>query len=297
MNGIEPPALKQPTMTQQPAQQQQITLIIPIYNAYACLPALLASVQNLQPAPEQVLLVEDASSDQRVRPWLQAYLQQHQLHWTLLLHSENQGFVASVNHAMQRASGHCLLLNQDTICEHRLVAKLKRALQAVPDVATITPFSNNAEIVSLPKLCHNNTVPDDVELMAQACVEAGPPQYPELPTAVGFCMLITRAAIRRLGYFDVQRFGHGYGEENDYSCRAAAVGMRNILCDDAYVAHIGNQSFVDLDLQPNEQALQRVLQSWPNYLQQVQQFIASDPLQPRRDVIISNYQQMLADRH
>jgi len=111
---------------------------------------------------------------------------------------------------------------------------------------------------------------------------------------VGFCMLISRAALTTLGYFDAQRFGHGYGEENDYSCRARAAGMRNILCDDAYVAHIGNQSFADLDMQPNAQALQRVLELWPDYLQRVQQFISEDPLRMRRDVIIGHYQALTA---
>jgi len=273
----------------------KITLIIPIYNAFDCLPALLDSVLQLDPPPAQVLLVEDASSDARVRPWLQHFLQQHDLSWTLLLHSNNQGFVAAVNNAMRRTTDHCLLLNQDTICERRLLAKLMRALDSVPNVATITPFSNNGEIVSLPQFCHNNPLPADIELQARACVEAGPPEYPELPTAVGFCMLITQAAIQQLGYFDLQRFGHGYGEENDYSCRASAAGMRNILCDDAYVAHIGNQSFIDLGMQPNAKALQQVLEIYPEYLQRVQQFIAADPLRSRRDVIISKYQQMLAN--
>jgi len=281
-------------MAQQQQNAHQITLIIPVYNAYHCLPALLDSVQSLDPAPEQVLLVEDASTDKRVRPFLQNHIERKQLDWTLLLHASNQGFVVSVNAAMRRAAGHCLLLNQDTICERGLLAKLKRALAQVPEAATITTFSNNAEIVSLPKMCENNPLPDDIELMARACAETGPPEYPELPTAVGFCMLISRAAISRLGYFDAQSFGHGYGEENDYSCRASAAGMRNILCDDAYVAHLGNQSFADLGMQPNELALQRVLQRWPDYLQRVQQFIASDPLRTRRDVIIRRYRQLIA---
>lgn len=282
----------------QTAAAPPIALIIPVYNAYDCLPALLASVRKLDPPPTQVLLVEDASSDARVRPALQQYIQAQQLDWTLLLHNQNMGFVVSVNAAMQRVSAHssdhCLLLNQDTVCERALLAKLGRALQLVPDVATITPFSNNGEIVSLPHFCQNNPAPTDIELMASACAAAGPPQYPELPTAVGFCMLISRAALSRLGYFDAQRFGHGYGEENDYSCRARAAGMRNILCDDAYVAHIGNQSFADLAMQPNAQALQRVLELWPDYLQRVQQFISADPLRARRDVIIGHYQALTA---
>jgi GT2 family glycosyltransferase len=291
-------ALSEQQLRTPPASQNEpgITLIIPIYNAYACLPQLMSSVRALCPAPDQVILVEDASTDARVRPWLTDYIRQQQCDWTILLQPHNRGFVHSVNQAMRSTHDHCLLLNQDTICEHRLLAKLRTALQRVTNVATITPFSNNAEIVSIPHMCRNNPLPEAIELMATACDLAGEPDYPELPTAVGFCMLITRAAIQAIGYFDAQRYGHGYGEENDFSSAARALGMRNLLCDNAFVAHIGNQSFADLNMQPNREALDKVLARYPDYLQRVQQFIADDPLRDRRDAIINHYQKMLAGK-
>ena len=95
-------------------------------------------------------------------------------------------------------------------------------------------------------------------------------------------MAISRPALNQLGLFDVATFGLGYGEENDFSMRARAAGMRNVLCDDVYVVHLGGRSFRPLGLKPDEGAMRSLLALHPSYLEQVQEFIKSDPLAYRR---------------
>jgi hypothetical protein len=153
-------------------------------------------------------------------------------------------------------------------------------------MATATPWTNNGEIASLPVFCRDNPVPPDCDAVAAVIAAAGPPVYPELPTAVGFCMAIARRAIDRVGLFDEQLFGRGYGEENDFAMRVRAAGMRNVLCDDVYVAHRGGRSFAPLGLKPGEDSMRRLLSRHPDYLAQVQDFIARDPLAERRQAIV-----------
>ena len=116
--------------------------------------------------------------------------------------------------------------------------------------------------------------------------DLGPPVYPELPTAVGFCMAIARRAIDRVGLFDEARFERGYGEENDFSLRARAAGLRNVLCDDVYVVHLGGRSFGPLGLRPDQTSMQRLLDRHPDYLELVHDFIEADPLAARREGIL-----------
>jgi len=161
------------------------------------------------------------------------------------------------------------------------------AVAAVPDLGTATPWSNHAEICSIPQTLTNNPIPTDLALLASSLHGLHQPTYPELPTAVGFCMLITSQAKAQVGYFDEATFGLGYGEENDYSMRVAAAGLRNVLVDHCYVAHVCNQSFGERDLRPNEQTMQRLLQKHPEYLQLVQNFIEKDPLRQLRESIVA----------
>ena len=40
-----------------------------------------------------------------------------------------------------------------------------------------------------------------------------------VPTTVGFCLYVRRAALDQIGGFDAEAFGRGYGEENDFCMR------------------------------------------------------------------------------
>ena len=97
---------------------------------------------------------------------------------------------------------------------------------------------------------------------------------------------LSRHALDMLGLFDEETFGLGYGEENDFSIRAQQAGLRNVLCDDVYVVHLGSRSFGPLGLKPDESSMRRLLSLHPGYLHQVEEFISSDPLAERREELI-----------
>ena len=85
---------------------------------------------------------------------------------------------------------------------------------------------------------------------------------------------------------DVNQFGRGYGEENDFCQRAEKASFHNVLCDDAYVVHHGGASFQPLGLSPGEESMQRLLAKHPDYQDKVMEFIHTDPLAPRRQEIL-----------
>ncbi len=269
------------------------TIIIPIYNAHQVLDGLFSSLSDTV-ADKPVIAINDASTDERVRQFLNGITAYQFSALTVLENEQNLGFVKTVNRGINACDGDVIVLNQDTVVTPGWYQKLTEAGER-GRTATVTPLTNNGEIASVPALCKNNALPAKLELMAKACELAGAPVLPEVPTAVGFCMLIKRACIDEIGVFDAGHYGHGYGEENDYSCRARQAGFSNILCDNAYVAHIGNQSFQDFGLQPNQEALDKVLARYPDYMDKVKQFIADDPLKAKRKRIGEIYQQLLND--
>jgi GT2 family glycosyltransferase len=208
------------------------------------------------------------------------------VNWKFHVNQKNRGFVATANLGMRLTQNDVVLLNSDTEPAPGWLQGLQRCLSSDPLIATATPWTNNGEIASIPGFCQVNPVPPDASAVAGVIARSGVAIYPELPTAVGFCMAISRSAIDRIGVFDEVLFGRGYGEENDFSRRAAQEGMRNVLCDDAYVVHLGGRSFGPIGLKPDESSMQRLLSRHPDYLRQVQAFIESDPLAARRAAII-----------
>ncbi len=264
-------------------------IIVPIFNAYEALDICLGSLLKTLPAQVKVLLADDASTDPRIPDLLIQFKQRAQFSVDIARRDSNLGFPANCNSAFKEAGdSDVLLLNSDTVFTHGCLEKIIQCANRDAKIATITPWSNNAEICSYPKFCENNLLPDNLELMAQAAALIATDHMPELPTAMGFCMWIRRAALRQCGNFDAETFGRGYGEENDFCRRVAAMGWRNVMCVNAYVAHSGAASFGPMGLGPGGDNLQSLLVRWPDYHEQVARFILDDPLRELREQFSAN---------
>jgi GT2 family glycosyltransferase/glycosyltransferase involved in cell wall biosynthesis len=275
-----------------------VDIVVPVYNAAADLRRCVESVLARTSGDYRLLLIDDASSDPAIRNYFNE-LQARQLPQLVLLANErNIGFAPTANRGMHAArnGADVVLLNSDAIVTSEWLDALARCVHSDPAIGTATPFSNNAEICSLPHFCENNVWPAgrDPEPMAQALRLAAVPTYPDVPTGVGFCMYVRRETLDAIGAFDPV-FGLGYGEENDFCMRAAVAGYRSVLCEDAFVLHAGGRSFGDQrhDLTQRNGAL--LLDRHPHYGAQVRDFIAADPLRPLRELALSHYRVLTAD--
>lgn len=269
------------------------TVIVPIHNALEALDACLGSLERTLPAGAKLILADDASTDPRISPMARGWCYRSALDARYVQREVNMGFPANCNAAFDEAGeADVVLLNSDTIATPGWLQQLARCAGADPRIATITPWSNNAEICSFPRFCEPNPVPEHPDTLAEAAALTTDPAYPDLPTAVGFCMFIRRAALRQLGGFDAATFGRGYGEENDFCLRAESMGWRNVLCDTAYVVHLGGASFGPLDIAPNGDNLARLLARWPDYNERVARFILADPLRPHRERLQENLEKI-----
>ena len=258
-----------------------IQIVVPIYNAFEVTAQLLKTLIKYN-SDDDVLLIDDASTDSRIKD----LFQEIPPHWQTHCNPHNLGFVKTANIGLRASTGHSILLNSDTLVSNDWLNRFRQAIEHVSALGTATPWSNNAEICSLPMTLVNNPVPPELDELANQ-LRTHQPQYPVIPTAVGFCMLITAQAKQKVGYFDESTFGKGYGEENDYSLRVEHAGMKNIIVDNCFVAHIGNQSFQELSLRPNEETMQRLLAKHPEYLVKIQKFIEKDPLRQLRESIVA----------
>jgi len=225
-------------------KKHAIDLIIPVYKGHQVTLDCLMSVLHSDAAyGANIIVIDDASPDRNLSDALQ-YLAGKGL-ITLIRNETNLGFVQSVNLGMSQSSNDVILLNSDTIVYGDWVARLTRQAQSDTQIATVTPFSDNATLCSYPLIYDDNDFELEIShseldsLMAR--VNAG--RAVEIPTAHGFCMFIRRACLDAVGLFDAEAFGKGYGEENDFCCRAMERGWKHILAGDVFVTHVGSVSF------------------------------------------------------
>lgn len=257
-----------------------VDIIVPVYRdlevTRRCVESVIAGTSG---SNHRLILVDDASPEPELSAWCQALADRGAVQ--LLCNPANRGFVASVNRGMAEGPDRdVVLLNSDTEVPPGWLQRLQDCAYRDERIATVTPFSNNATICSYPLFCQSSELPEGMALaqLDELFARANAGESHDIPTCVGFCVYIRRAALDELGFFDEEAFGRGYGEENDFSRRAAAQGWSNRLCADLFVYHQGGVSFGS-----DSQALMasggaRLVERFPDYSAIIADFVADDPL-------------------
>ncbi len=275
-----------------------IDIVIPVYRGLAQTRACIESVlQSDNRTPCELVVVDDASPEAQIPAMLDSLAAEGRI--TLLRNPDNRGFVHSVNRGMAaHPERDVVLLNSDTEVANDWLDRLV-ACARNERVATVTPFSNNATICSFPNFCQDNPLPAgwDVATLDATFRETNAGAWVELPTAVGFCMLIRREALVATGAFDEAAFRRGYGEEADFCRRASALGWRHLLCADTFVFHAGGVSFGDEQAVLSDAAQEVLRARHPDYSQVVAQHLRLDPARNlRRAVELSLHAEARVER-
>ena len=270
--------LTPPTPTED--TEARIDVIVPVFRGYAETVQCLESVLH---APTRVsfelIVIDDCGPEETLSRWLEDHARQGA--FTLLRNESNLGFVATANRGMSlHPARDKVLLNADTEVHGDWLDRLHAHAREVPRCGTITPLTNNGTICSYPVSLRENPYPLELSWAALDALAAGINAgiRVEAPTGVGFCLYVTAACVENTGLFDVARFGHGYGEENDFCLRARNRGWLNLLAADVFVHHVGSVSFQGTRGPRVEKALRILNDHHPGYDREIRQFIALDPL-------------------
>ena len=221
---------------------QRIDIIIPVYNGYEYLSNLFESIKRNTDLPYRILVINDCSSDKRVKTFLEKQKSIFD-NIKVLENRQNQGFLKSVNTLLKLAENDVAIINTDVILPKDWASRLMYPIFSDDKVASVTPFSNAATIFSLPQMGSDNIFNDNLEKINSILqkIEIDYTKF-KFPTGVGFCMAMSLKALQSVGYFD-EIFEKGYGEENDWCQRAIAKGFYNTIAPNLFVWHKHGGSF------------------------------------------------------
>ena len=265
-------------------EKSSLEVVVPIYNAYDDFLKCLYSLFKYQDI-YRIILLDDCSTDTRVKELLQSLKEHEQERFRIEANPQNLGYLKTVNNGMKMAKNDVILLNTDTVVTSGWARKMRTCAYSNDKIATVTPFTNNGRSCSVPEFLENNEIPEGftVDSFAECVEKASSNCYPELVTAVGFCMYIRRSVIDEIGYFDDVNFELGYGEEVDFSFRAACRGYKNVLCDNTFVFHKGAASFLDTQSALLEKNNKLVAEKYPEFWAALMLFEQSNPLKGLHD--------------
>lgn len=268
-----------------------VSIVVPVYGGKRFLsPLVHALIETVEPR-HRIIFIDDGNPDRSITAFLVA-LGTALDHVTVVAKPHNEGYLKAVIDGMEVATrlnpdGHVVLLNTDVEVPPGWLERLVGPIERTPSIASTTPFTNAGTICGFPAM------PEDNEPFLDATVaeiDAGfatladlPPV--EAPTGVGFCMALNRRALREIGFFDLEAFGRGYGEEVDWCRRAMQHGFTNAVVPNLYVHHRHGGSFSSEEKKKQIEAAGAIIrQRYPEFDAEVQDFIRADPLRPVRAV-------------
>jgi glycosyltransferase involved in cell wall biosynthesis len=164
-----------------------------------------------------------------------------------------------------------VLLNSDTRVTPGWLDELLAGAYQFDRVAAVVPLSNNATLCSVPRF--NEANPSEVLEPGALNLASAEPRFTELPTGVGFCLLMRHQLLNMLGGLD-PAYGRGYNEENDWCVRAQQLGFVVLRANRALVHHLGQVSFGHERTELDRQNARLLNHRYPQYLAQNREFDA-----------------------
>ena len=203
---------------------------------------------------------------------------------TLLQNNKPVGFAQAVNAALKRhPKRDIVLLGAGMILPNNWLDRLMG--HRAPDVASITPFSNTNSSCGYPKpfstADFHPSDPRSLDVLASIFNRG-------LAANIAFgaksCILISRRAISKIGYFDYRNFIDGDGAVIDYCQRSAKADFRNLQALDVFIQRL------DHDVRHDEQDLsddvyRSLRRKHPDFVRTMKAFIAEDPAYDGRQAL------------
>ena len=202
-------------------EMKKCDIVIPVWNEPESTRKCVEHLGKNTGYPYRLIII-DNGSEEPTRKYLEG-LNKRFPDYLFIRNNGNLGFVKSVNQGMvASANPYVCLLNNDAYVEKAWLKNLIETVESAPvNIGIANPTSN---------------------MFGKRGPDGNAPEYQELDSCKGFCMLIKKEVIEKIGLFD-EVFGLGYFEEKDFSMRAGEAGYACARAKASYVFHADKLSF------------------------------------------------------
>ena len=218
----------------------QCDIIIPVWNKKDLTKRCIENIVKNTRCPYKLIIIDNAS-DSPTKDYLESLKENEELEIKLIRNEENLGNTKAVNQGIKASDAPfvCILDNDTVVCDgwlHEMIA----VANSDKSIGIVNPSSNTLGVS--PK----SNSQEGIEKCAEECKEFRG-QKVEIGACVGFCSLVKREVIEKIGGWD-EAFSPGYFDDTEYSYRAYKAGHKSVCAKAAYVYHNEHSSFKDTNL-------------------------------------------------
>ncbi len=210
-------------------------IVIPVWNQLEVTRDCVDSILKNTDYPYKLIIIDNAS-DAPTRDYLVSLESISGLDLLLIRNDKNLGFVKAVNQGIVASEAPYLcIMNNDTIAASGWLSEMIKVMESNRSIGLLNPSSNTS-----------GQFPGEMSIAEYAeTLKQYKGQIQELYTCRGFCMVVTRDVIKKVGLLD-EIYHVGYFDDTDYCKRAQALGYKTARAKAAYVFHKENVSFKTL---------------------------------------------------
>ena len=233
-------------------RRAQVDVVVCVHNAMEHVERCLASVLTRTTVDFRLIVVNDGSNEHttaRLRELAASHAQME-----VVETSREQtpiGYAGAANRGLRHGSAdYVVLLNSDTIVPRLWIEGLLDAMASGENVGMVGPLSNAASWQSVPELSDAdgwkvNELPAgyNVDDFGELVHALSARRFPRVAFLNGFCLMLRRSVVERVGLLDEAAFPQGYGEEDDYCLRMREAGYELAVADHCFVYHAKSKSF------------------------------------------------------
>jgi len=239
-----------------PALAAPASVVVVTYNVLECTRLCVESLLA-HTAPRHELIFVDNGSTDGTPEYLQGLAHDHD-HVRVILNPDNRGYAGGNNQGLAAAKGrHVVLLNNDTVVTAGWLERLLAAAESHPRAGLLGAVTNNISgLQRLASVGYDQENLIGLGAFAAACAAENAGRVEHALRLTGFCLLIKRELLARLGGLD-EVFGRGNYEDNDYCLRARLAGYEALVVRDCFVHHFGSRSFAAAGIDYERQILRQ----------------------------------------
>jgi len=216
-------------------EKKLTSIIILACNQLSYTKMCIESLQRCTSEPYELILVDNGSVDGTAE-----YFDSLEEAKVIKNH-ENLGFAEGCNQGIRISKGnYILLLNNDTVVTENWLSNLIACAESDSQIGLVGPRSNYVSGLQLLEVEYESL--DEMQDFARQFSVRDPAKYFDLDRLVGFCLLIKKEVIDKIGLLDEQ-FEIGNFEDDDYCLSARRAEYRLVCAGDTFIHHFGAKTF------------------------------------------------------
>ena len=190
----------------------------------------------------ELIFVDNGSTKDDTISYLDGLKKEHKNIKTIY-NKENLGFACADNQGIEISEGeYVLLLNNDVILTDGWLSRMIQVAESDDKIGVVAPCTNHASGRQVVTFSGTEEDDEGIQKFAKEVLLKKAGNWISVSRIIGFCMLIKREVLFKVGVLD-EMFGPGGYEDYDYSMRVKHENYDIVIAMDTFIFHIGGKGY------------------------------------------------------